>query len=927
MKSIELYGVKQNNLKNIDIKIPLQKLTVICGPSGSGKSSLAFETLFAEGQRRFIESLSNYARQFIQKSPRPDLDSALNLPPAIALEQKNGIRNSRSTVGSMTEIYDYLRLLFDKIAEPYCPTHNVLCHKHSSSFASKQLFESHLGKRGYLVIPVHPHTSRTRLDLHAWLLQQGYLRVLLPSKTETKLFELSDPKLIKKGLPKSEFYLVIDRFEVTMAEAPRIGDSMEQAYLLYKSLHDTTDGTAYFIFNDQIQIYSEKLSCPICQFEPIQKSVPLFNSNSPMGACPRCKGFGNTLELDINKIIPDPTRSIQKGAIEPFSMPSAESENKELLKFCKKQKILTDVPWSELSEEQKTAIWKGNEDFIGVEGLFRFLDTMKYKMHVRVFISRYRTAALCPDCHGNRLRPEAYSYQVHQNNWVYFSKQSAADLKKWFAHTSFSEHEQSIVFELKTQILNRLNYLCDVGLSYLTLERETRTLSGGEYQRMMLSNQLGMELSQALYILDEPTIGLHPKDNLKLIQIIKRIRDIGNTLVVVEHDEDVIKSSDYVIEIGPGSGLYGGEVLFSGTSEGFLKSPESLTSQYIRLAGQKDLIPLLKRPIDIETYKFKINLKGCQGHNLKNIDASIPLNRFVVISGVSGSGKSTLIRQILYPALANYFKKDFARPLAFSKIDGTDYIKDVVLLDQASLSKNARSLPITYLKLFDRIRDIFASQPQAKLRNCTPGSFSLNVDGGRCPACKGSGVEEVDLVFMDNVVLTCEECGGKRYKDDILNVTFQGRSIVDVLNMTVEEAGRLFSFDAQLHRGLNLLKEVGLSYLKLGQSTSSLSGGEAQRLKIAFELLGAKQKQTLYILDEPTTGLHFREVDLLIKLLQKLVDSGASILIIEHNLRVIQSADWVIELGPEGGEQGGYLIAQGTPEQISQNPDSVTGPF
>jgi len=352
-----------------------------------------------------------------------------------------------------------------------------------------------------------------------------------------------------------------------------------------------------------------------------------------------------------------------------------------------------------------------------------------------------------------------------------------------------------------------------------------------------------------------------------------------------------------------------------------------LTSQYIRLAGQKDLIPLLKRPIDIETYKFKINLKGCQGHNLKNIDASIPLNRFVVVSGVSGSGKSTLIRQILYPALANYFKKDFARPLAFSKIDGADYIKDVVLLDQASLSKNARSLPITYLKLFDRIRDIFASQPQAKLRNYTPGSFSLNVDGGRCPACKGSGVEEVDLVFMDNVVLTCEECGGKRYKDDILNVTFQGRSIVDVLNMTVEEAGRLFSFDAQLHRGLNLLKEVGLSYLKLGQSTSSLSGGEAQRLKIAFELLGAKQKQTLYILDEPTTGLHFREVDLLIKLLQKLVDSGASILIIEHNLRVIQSADWVIELGPEGGEQGGYLIAQGTPEQISQNPDSVTGPF
>lgn len=927
MKSIKLQGVRQNNLKNIDVEIPLYKMSVVCGPSGSGKSSLAFETLFAEGQRRFIESLSNYAKQFIQKAPRPEIDSISNIPPAIALEQRNGVKNSRSFVGSITEMADYLRLLFDKTALPFCPEHDVECIKLSPSDATQELFKTAQGQRGYLLIALQPECLLPAKSLHASLLQQGYLRVLVKKGKSWTLESLSNPDFIKKGLKLKDTFVVIDRFEVTDEDQDRIADSMEQAYLLFKSLYGETLAPRVSFYNNETLwlSFSSELSCPICQFTPVTKSFGLFNSNSPLGACLTCKGFGSILEIDPHKVIPDESKSISQGALEPFAMPSAEGEKKELIKFCRKKKIPTDRAWVDLKPEHQKLLWEGDSDFIGVLGLFRYLDQIKYKMHVRVFIARYRSARVCPDCGGHRLKSEAYVYRVHNKDWRYFLNTPLDQLKKWLDQVAWTDSESQGLKDVIIQLNSRLNYLIEVGLPYLSLSRETRTLSGGEYQRIMLSNQLGMELSQALYVLDEPTIGLHPRDNHRLIQIMKRLRDLGNTLVVVEHDDDVIRSSDYIFEMGPGSGTLGGEILFKGPIEPFLQDPNSLTASYLKPGSYKT--PILKRPVDLNQHKYKIEIIEANGHNLKKINVTIPLNRFVVVSGVSGSGKSTLIRRILYPALANHFKIDFERPLPHKSISGLDYLKGVVLLDQSPLSRNARSMPVTYLKIFDRIRDQFAATAMAKMLGYTSSSFSLNVEGGRCPVCKGTGYQEIDLVFMDNVVLPCEECEGVRYKPEVKQVTLHGHTIIDVLNMTVDEAARLFALDAPLHKAFNLLKEVGLGYLKLGQGAQTLSGGEAQRLKIARELLESKQRQALYILDEPTTGLHFREVDMLIHVLQRLVDSGASVLIIEHNTRFIKAADWVIELGPEGGHLGGQLLAQGTSDDLIKAKKSVTGPF
>jgi len=927
MKSIKLQGVKQNNLKNIDLDIPLYKMNVICGPSGSGKSSLAFETLFAEGQRRFIESLSNYAKQFIQKAPRPDIDSISNIPPAIALEQRNGVKNSRSFVGSITEMADYLRLLFDKLAVPYCPEHASECVKLSPGDATERLFNAAPRARGYLLLQLNNLALLPPTQLHASLIQQGYLRVLVKKGRAWSLETLSNPDFIKKGLKLKDTFVVIDRIEVQEEDRNRIADSMEQAYLLFKIIFgQSLAAQVHFFNNEEMWLkFSEGLACPVCNFSPVAKSYGLFNSNSPLGACLRCKGFGNTLELDPNKVIPDVSRSIEQGALEPFAMPSAESEKKELLKFCRKKKIPTDRAWCDLKKDHQKLIWEGDSDFIGVLGLFRYLEQIKYKMHVRVFIARYRSAKVCADCAGHRLKPEAYTYRVHNQDWRFFLTTPLDVLQRWFDEVEWSKSEAQGLKEVIMQLRSRLKYLIEVGLSYLTLARETRTLSGGEYQRIMLSTQLGMELSQALYVLDEPTIGLHPRDNSRLIQVMKRLRDLGNTLVVVEHDEDVIKSSDYIFEMGPGSGQLGGEILFRGEVESFLKDTSSLTASYIR--PQSYATPILKRPVDLTQHKYKIEIKGASGHNLKKVDVTIPLNRFVVMSGVSGSGKSTLVRRILYPILANHFKIDFERPLEYKSISGLDLLKGVVLLDQSPLSRNARSMPVTYLKIFDRIRDQFATTPMAKVLGYTSSVFSLNVDGGRCPVCKGTGYQEIDLVFMDNVVLLCEECDGARYKNEVKQVVLNGHTIIDVLNMTVDEAAKLFSLDAPLHKVFNLLKEVGLGYLKLGQGAQTLSGGEAQRLKIVRELLESKQRQAFYILDEPTSGLHFREVDLLIQVLQRLVESGASVLIIEHNTRFIKAADWVIELGPEGGHLGGKLLAQGTSDDLIKSKKSVTGPF
>lgn len=939
MKDIHLWGVKQNNLKNIEVKIPIGSFTVICGPSGSGKSSLAFETLFAEGQRRFIESMSNYARQFLNKAPKPDIEGIHNIPPSISIEQKNTIKSSRSTVGTTTELVDYFRLLYEKIGTPHCPTHHLPTEKQSVSDATARILRVHNGQRGTLLVEISEagRVSEGK-KLHALLLQDGYLRIFVPAKKKGKaakkatfegeLIEISEPSAIKKGLPKETFFLVIDRMAFTDADRGRLADSLQQAY--EASLKYTTDTVTrkcwLHLTSGEVFPISEEPACPECGWNPPQMSSRLFSFNSPLGACPSCKGFGNILTIDENKVVPNPQLSVQQGALHPFTMPSAEQDKKQLLAFCKKQKISLSTPWTDLPKPQRDMIWNGNKDFWGVKGLFEYLEQIKYKMHVRVFISRYRSGILCPECKGSRLRPEVNFILINGKSLNQLSQMTVEALEKWFEKLVLTPHQVEIVPEVLKQIKSRLNFLIRVGVHYLTLNRETRTLSGGEYQRLMLANQLGSGLSQSLYVLDEPTVGLHPRDNDRLISILKELKTLGNTLVVVEHDHDVIQNSEYVIEMGPGSGSLGGDVIFAGSTESFFKDPKSITAPYV--LPQKKLRRVQEpRPVQLDNYKYKVVLKGASGHNLKHVDVTFPLNRMVVVTGVSGSGKSTLVSKTLYPALARKLEIEFTPAQPYEEIQGVENLKNVILIDQSAIGKSARSNPVTYLKAYDAIRNIMSALPESKARGYTPGTFSLNVDGGRCPVCKGTGFEEIDMMFMDNVIIPCDICDGKKFRAEILELQYQGKNIHQILSMTVKEALDFFVTSPAIRRPLSVLKEVGLDYIQLGQPANSLSGGESQRLKIAKELSESSQKATLYILDEPTTGLHFREVDLLIKVLNKLVDSGSSVILVEHNLDVIRQADHVIDMGPEGGDKGGQIVVQGTPADIIKSKKSLTGQF
>jgi excinuclease ABC subunit A len=940
MKNIHIWGIKQNNLKNIEVEIPLGQMTVICGPSGSGKSSLAFETLFAEGQRRFIESMSNYARQFLNKAPKPDIEGINNIPPAIAIEQKNSVKSSRSTVGTTTELIDYLRLLFEKIAVPHCPTHHIPATKLSTTEASDLVLEKFKDKRGYILVEI-PKDARVLegKKLHSLLLQDGYLRITTlkekkaKKKTDPVLFEMGEtidigePAHIKKGIPADTFYLVIDRMSFNDEEKGRLTDSITQAYdvslkyitgsLIRKALVVTTEG-------EYLKL-SEEPACPICGYTPPTMSSKLFSFNSPMGACPTCKGFGNVLELDEAKVIPNPQLSIAEGALNPFTMPSAEQDKKSLFAFCKKNKIDLKTPWQDLPKEQRDLVWNGNKDFFGVVGLFEYLDQIKYKMHVRVFISRYRSGRKCPDCHGSRLRKEVQHILVNEKSISDLSAFTIEDLFKHFENIKITKHQQEIAGEVLKQLRARLNFLVRVGVNYLTIDRETRTLSGGEYQRLNLANQLGMGLSQTLYVLDEPTVGLHPRDNDRLISILKDLRDLGNTVVIVEHDHDVIRSAENIIEMGPGSGYLGGHVVYSGDVKNFYDAPQSNTASYLKPSKDKNLRAV--RPVEISNYKYKLDLEGCSGHNLKNVDVTIPLNRLVVVTGVSGSGKSTLVSKTLYPALARKLELEFLPAQPYEKITGYESIKNVLLIDQSPIGKSARSSPITYLKAFDSIRNVMAATPESVSRGYTPGTFSLNVDGGRCPACRGTGYEEIDMQFMDNVIIPCDVCDGKKYRAEILEIIFQGKNVHEILQMTVQEAMNFFVAHPHIRKPLSVLKEVGLDYLTLGQPANSLSGGESQRLKIAKELSQVSQKSTLYILDEPTTGLHFKEIDLLMKVLHKLIEAGGSVVVVEHNLDVIKSADYVIDMGPDAGKLGGQIVVAGTPADIMASKKSLTGQY
>ncbi len=933
MKEIHLWGVKQNNLKNIEVKIPVGQMTVICGPSGSGKSSLAFETLFAEGQRRFIESMSNYARQFLNKAPKPNIEGINNIPPAISIEQKNTVKNSRSTVGTTTEVIDYLRLLFEKIGQSYCPIHNIPTEKQSVSEATDKVIKNFNGERGYVLTEI---SAENRIaegkKLLALLLQDGYLRIYVPSKNENEIgtiIDFSSTQQIKKGLPKDTFYLVIDRMSFTEDEKGRLADSLTQAYeasikynkniILRRATVVTTEA--------KLLRLSEENSCPHCDYIAPEINSKIFSFNSPIGACPTCKGFGNTLELDEKKIIPNPLLSISQGAIHPFTMPSASHERKQLMSFCKKMKIDVQAPWKNLPQKHKVMIWNGHENFFGVKGLFDYLEEIKYKMHVRVFISRYRSPSKCPTCEGSRLRTEVNHILIFGKNINQISHMTIEEMAQFFSEMRLTQHQEKLAEEIFRQIRSRVDFLLRVGVHYLTLSRETRTLSGGEYQRLILANQLGMGLSQTLYVLDEPTVGLHPRDNDRLISILKDLKNLGNTLVIVEHDQDVIRSCENMIEMGPGSGVHGGEVVFSGPREDFLEDKNSLTSQYLRkklkIEAQKEIRPV----IDIDNYKYKITLKSASGNNLKNIDVRFPLNRLVCVTGVSGSGKSTLVTKTLYPALARSLEIEFLPTHTYRKIEGAEHIKNVLLIDQSPIGKSARSSPVTYMKAYDHIRAIMASTPEAKVRGYTAGTFSLNVDGGRCPSCRGTGYEEIDMMFMDNVIIPCDVCDSKKFRPEILEVQYRGKNIFDILSMTVNEAMGFFVAHPNIRKTLSLLKEVGLDYIQLGQPANSLSGGESQRLKIARELSEVQQKNTLYILDEPTTGLHFREIELLMNVLHKLINSGGSVIVVEHNLDVINGSDYIIDLGPEGGKMGGNIVAIGSPKEIMNAKESLTGQY
>jgi excinuclease ABC subunit A len=946
MKSIHAWGIKQNNLKGVEIDIPLGSFTVVCGPSGSGKSSLAFETLYAEGQRRYIESLSSYSRQFLNKAPKPDLEGIENIPPAISIEQKNAVKSSRSTVGTTTELVDYMRVLFEKIGKAFCPTHNIPLVVDSPSSGAERILKEFKDERGYILVRI-PEGDRivNEKRLFALLKSEGYRRIYVAKKKAKEpqwqpgqayaqvdsgeVLDLDEPVFAKRGVPKSEFFIVIDRLVFAANDQNRIADSLAQAFTASMKFSKafacpqceilTVDGKRLLL--------SEENTCSVCGFKFPAITSALFSFNSPVGACPDCNGFGNRLDLDMSKVVPNPELSLNQGAISPFAMPSAAYDRKMLKAFCKKMKIDADAPWNKLTEKQRQLLWNGTDDFYGVKGLFEYLDTKKYKMHVRVFISRFKSPFICKTCKGARLKPEALQVLIRGKSVADLGAMTIEELFKFVHEIELTEYEATICAEPLRQIRERLRFLNDVGVGYLTVDRPTKTLSGGEFQRLQLANQLGMGLSQTLYVLDEPTVGLHPRDTDRLIGILKRLRELGNTLVVVEHDHDVIRNASHVIEMGPGSGHLGGEVIFTGETEGFLQSPQSVTAAYLRKSN-KWVPQQSPRPVDIDEYKYVLSFKGCKGHNLRNVDVDIPLNRLVTVTGVSGSGKSTLVSKTIYPAVARHLGVEFLPGMPFKAVKGLEQVKGVVLIDQSPVGKTARSNPLTYLKVFDSVRTIMAGTPEAKAHGYTAGSFSLNVDGGRCPVCKGLGYELIDMLFMDDIEIKCDACDGKRYRPELLEVTYKHKNMDQILNMTVNEAMDFFVAYPNVRRPLSVLKEVGLDYIKLGQSANTFSGGESQRMKLARELAGAHQQRTLYILDEPTTGLHFHEVHLLLKVLNRLVEAGSTVLLVEHNLEIIKHSDYVIDLGPEAGEKGGMILAAGPPEEIMKHSKkSHTGHF
>ncbi|HXA83185.1 MAG TPA: excinuclease ABC subunit UvrA [Methylomirabilota bacterium] len=934
---MRIRGARVHNLKNVSVDIPHNALTVVTGVSGSGKSSLAFDTVYAEGQRRYVESLSAYARQFLERMEKPDVDEISGIAPAVAIRQKNSTRNPRSTVATSTEIYDYLRLLFARCGQTFCVKCGSEVRRDSPDEIATRVLSLKAGRRFYVLYLLRmpaaevsgagkrasrkkpaPLTQETLRLILAELQKRGFNRLY----QDGRVHEFSSPETLLDVNFAKPVWVLVDRLAVNPESRSRLVDSIEICYreggeaILEFVADDDGNAAERLTFNERFECKNDGTL--------YQEPEPrLFSFNNPYGACPRCQGFGNTIDFDLNLVVPDPSKSLDDGAIEPWTKPKYRVLLQEAKKWAKGRGVPTNVAWRQLTAEQRRLVLEGDpeNDFEGVKGFFAWLERKKYKLHVRVFLSRYRGYATCPDCGGTRLRAEARAVKITGQSITDLCKLTVKDARVFFAELKLTEAQGKIADRILEEIRTRLQFLDEVGLDYLTLERLTSTLSGGESQRIQLATSLGSHLVGAMYVLDEPSIGLHPRDTQRLIDILKSLRDLGNTVLVVEHDPDTIQAADRVIDLGPGAGELGGRLLFCGTYDEILKDPKSITGKY--LSGESRIpVPATRHK---PTGKF-LRLYGATLHNLQNVDLMLPLGTLTVVTGVSGSGKSTLVHNVLYRALLA--KRNSASIKEFcDRLDGDDQIKEVIIVDQSPVGRTPRSNPATYMKAFDAIRDVFAETPDAKRRGYAAGHFSFNVPGGRCETCQGDGTVTVEMQFLADVELICEECRGQRFKSSILEVRYHGKNVHDVLEMTVREALAFFVNVPKVVSKLRVLNEIGLGYLRLGQSATTLSGGEAQRLKLAAHLTRSENQGILYILDEPTTGLHFDDIAKLLGAFRRLLESGASLLVIEHNLDVIKSADWLIDMGPEGGDQGGKIIATGTPEQVARNAQSHTGRF
>lgn len=909
-KKIIISGAREHNLKNLYLEIPKNKLIVFTGVSGSGKSSLVFDTIYAEGQRRYVESLSSYARQFLERMKKPDVDFISGISPAVAIEQKVGAKTSRSTVGTTTEIYDYLRLLFARIGKTICFSCGKEVKKETTSTVIEWLKEKQNGTKFYLAFPMHDHEGHSIKEELDLIKRRGFFRIY----AEGNYYDLNENDFSLKS--KKDVYIIIERFKLNKETVDELADSIEVTFKEGEnrlSLINADSG--------EIKEFNKFYECCGIRYE--EPEPRFFSFNNPFGACPVCQGFGKVIGIDMNLVVPNPNLSILEGAIAPFKSVKYSAYLRDLIRNAKEYKIPVNIPFYKLSEEQVSLIRKGFGSYIGIDNFFEELEKNTYKMHIRILLSRYRGYTTCNACKGSRLRREAEQVKIADKHIYDIVRLPIEKSLTFFEELKLTDYEFKVAERILDEIIKRLRFLNNVGLSYLTLDRVSNTLSGGETQRINLATSLGSALVGTLYVLDEPSIGLHPRDNSRLISLLKNLRDIGNTVLVVEHDEEMIKNADLIFDLGPEAGAKGGEIIASGTVEDIMNNPKSLTGKY--LSG-KLKIPVPRIINNLPTKSIKIF--GARENNLKNIDVKFPLNKFVVVTGVSGSGKSTLVHSILYAGLVKYFGNAPEFIGKYDDITGAEYLDDVVIVDQSPIGRSPRSNPASYIKVFELIREVFASTHQAKARGYTPGYFSFNIPGGRCETCQGDGYIKVEMQFLADLYLECEDCNGTRFKKEVREITYKSKNIIDVLNMTVKEAISFFEDKEKIVKLLNLLYAVGLDYIKLGQPSTTLSGGEAQRIKLASYLTAQREKKhILFIFDEPTTGLHFNDISKLLNAFETLLERRNSIVIIEHNLDVIKCADYIIDLGPEAGDSGGYVVATGTPEEIAKNENSWTGKY